>query len=82
MMYGWGYGGAAGWGGMILGPILMILFIAAAVYVAALVLRAAGLGWQPSPLASSALDILKERLARGEIDKAEFEEKRKIIAGA
>jgi predicted Zn-dependent peptidase len=31
--------------------------------------------------ASSALELLAERFARGEIDKAEFEERRQIIAG-
>jgi hypothetical protein len=32
-------------------------------------------------MSSSALEILAERFARGEIERAEFEEKRQIIAG-
>jgi uncharacterized membrane protein len=31
---------------------------------------------------SPAMEILKERFARGEIDKAEFEERRQVLANA
>jgi putative membrane protein len=30
---------------------------------------------------NTSLDILKERFARGEIDKDEFEERRKVLEG-
>ncbi len=74
--------GGWGWGGMILGPILMILFIAAAVTVVVLVLRALGVGTS-RPAARegrTALDILDERFARGEIDKDDYEERKRTLS--
>jgi putative membrane protein len=67
------------WHGGIFGPIFMVLVIFALV---ALCMR---FGWwghrgyRHHRMGSGALDILEERFARGEIDKAEFEEKRKTL---
>ena len=72
-----------GWYGWIFGPIMMILVIAAV--VAAIVLLVRWLGPQGHgpvthpPSGRAPLDILKERFARGEIDKDEFEERRKVL---
>ena len=74
-----------GWYGWIFGPIMMILFIAAAVIVVVLIVRwlggpGHGLSSPPAgPPSKTPSDILKERFARGEIDKDEFEERRKIL---
>ncbi len=74
-----------GWHGWFGGPIMMILFLAIAVAVIFLVVRwlggsAHGHSAAPSaPLRQDAIDILKDRFARGEIDKEEFEEKRQLI---
>jgi putative membrane protein len=66
-------------GGWILGPVMMILFIAVIVAVVVLVVRwfggTGGTGGQPK----AALDILEERFARGEIDKDEFEARRQAL---
>lgn len=78
-MMGWGWG----WGGMIFGPIFMILVLALVIAVAVLLVRSLGGSSQvaaPHQLpALSPLDILKDRFARGEIDKEEFEERRRIL---
>jgi putative membrane protein len=75
-----GYGHMMG-GGWILGPVMMILFVAVIVAVVVLVVRwlggagSGGAGTQPK----AALDILEERFARGEIDKDEFEARRQAL---
>ncbi len=74
--------GAWGWGGMIFGPIMMIVFIAVAVAVVVLLVRrlgGSGQGGAYSPPGKSPLDILKELFAKGEIDKKEFEERRRVL---
>jgi putative membrane protein len=74
---------AWGWAWMIFGPIMMIVFIAVAVVVVVLLLRwLGGLGHGGalhSPPGKTLLDILKERFAKGEIDKEELEERRRVL---
>lgn len=68
---------------MFAGPLVMIAFIAAVVAVIVLVFRrlgGSGDGRATSlPRDRTALDILKERFARGEIDKDEFEQRRRTL---
>jgi putative membrane protein len=72
-----------GWGGMMLGPLTMLIFVAAIVVVVILLVRWLGGGsamTPPAPTGKTAIDILKERFARGEIDKEEFEERRRLLS--
>jgi putative membrane protein len=76
MMYGW----HGGWGMMLFGPLFMVLVVGGIVALAVWLLR--GPSWQAQPPGARGrdpLDILKERFARGEIDKDEFEERRRIL---
>lgn len=67
--------GAWGWFGGLLMMLLMIALIAGAVVLA---LRLLGHG--PAGRSSGrALDILNERFARGEIDRTEYEERRRAL---
>ena len=66
---------------MFFGPLMMIVFIAVTVGVVVLLVRWLG-DRRPDTRASAesnAVDILKERFARGEIEKEEYEERRRIL---
>ena len=74
---------AGGWYGMFFGPLFMIIVLALVIAVAVLLVRwLSGSGHPlqpPMPPQRAPLDILKERFARGEIDKEEFEERRRVL---
>jgi putative membrane protein len=79
----WGEGG--GWFHMLFGFLMMLLFLGVIVVLVVLGVRWLG-GSEHSPFRHgpgagqrSALDILKERLARGEIDVAEYEERKRAL---
>jgi len=67
----WGGYGPAHW--MFFGPLMMVLLLSACAAVAYLVMRS------DRPRGGRAMEILEERYARGEIDQAEFEERRRLL---
>ncbi len=73
-----------GWGHMIFGSLMMVLFWGGIIIVIVFLVR-----WlssrstgtvAPPPAGKSALEILNERFARGEIDKEEFEERKHLLS--
>lgn len=73
---GWGIGNMMGfWGGGIMMIAFWVLFVAFIVWI----VREIGDRNSRSRSDSNALEILKERYAKGEIDKKEFEEKKKDL---
>ncbi|MBX3676283.1 MAG: SHOCT domain-containing protein [Rhodocyclaceae bacterium] len=75
----WGHMDGFGWGGMGFG---MILFWGLIVVVIAVLLRVLWGGGAPAEHGQgrSALDVLKERYARGEIEREEFEQKKRDLS--
>ena len=72
MMSGSGF--MHGWGGMMFGGFMMIFWVALLVVLIVLLVR--WLGGSPGKRSGSdAMDTLKQRFARGEIDASEFEER-------
>jgi len=80
----WGeYGMGWGWGWGVLGIIHMLLWWVLIIVAVVVLVRwlTHGSPGKETPRENRALEILKERYARGEIGKAEFEEKRRDLSG-
>ena len=71
--------------GMFIGPLFMILILVATVAVIALLIRwlsgapGGGAFANQNVPGRGPLDILKERFAKGEINKDEYEERRRVL---
>ena len=61
---------------MLFGPGMMILFVIVCFVLMGFMMRG---GTAHRPARGKALEILRERFARGEISQAEFEERRRVL---
>jgi len=77
--------GGGMWIGWIVGLLIMVLFwglvIAAIVLGIRWLIRADRRGSHEGPAAPDALEVLRQRYARGEIDEAEYERRRAVLRG-
>ncbi len=80
MMWGGGFGSMGGFG-MFFGFIFTLLILAVLIIGIVWALRYLGIGSSIGTNSrGGALDILRERYARGEIDSKEFEERRRALS--
>jgi putative membrane protein len=71
------------WGG-ILGLLIVILLVVGVVSLFMILTRPSRTSLPPAPPTppmDPALQVLRERFARGEIDQAEFEERKRALGG-
>lgn len=73
----WDAGEGMGWW-MLFGGLLWIVFWGTVIYLIVAFVRGAGRGTQAAQ--DDAIDILKRRYARGEIDRDEYERMRRDLA--
>lgn len=71
-MMWWG----GGWYGMLLGPLFMVLAVVAVIVLVRWLVAPSS---SHQPHAETPLDILKARFARGEIDKQDYEDRRRTL---
>jgi len=76
MMGGWGMG----WFGGIFMMIFWVLVLVGLIFLIKWLVQTTNRAKSDAGNGNRALEILKERYARGEIDIAEFEEKKKVVA--
>jgi putative membrane protein len=76
----WGYDYPGHWLGFIPGSLGMILFVLALLAVFVWLVRWGRDGERRYDGGRSALDVLDERFARGEIDRKEYDERRNVLS--
>jgi len=77
MMGGWG----TGWFGGILMVVFWVLILVGLIFLIKLLIQSTNRDKSTGSGGNRALEILKERFAKGEIDKEEFESKKKDLSG-
>jgi len=73
MMMGYGYGNSVGWLGMGFGMIMNLAFTALIIMAVVWVFKEVFRGGHKQEASTGALEILKERYARGEITNEEYQ---------
>jgi putative membrane protein len=85
MMWWWGHGFGGGWAWMLMGGLMMIVFWGIVIGLVIFAIRAfarTSSGNQSNSVpqtSDTALTIAKERYARGEMNKAEYEEMLQVL---
>lgn len=72
------------WGNWVMGPMMMLVMVVIVVVAVILILKAFGLGGQANAKQDNqdkARAILNERFAKGEIEKNEYEDRKKALGG-
>jgi putative membrane protein len=79
MMHDWNWDGSwGGWWGLVM-LAAMFLFWGGLIWVVIYAIRGFARPGDPRPRQISAIEVLEERFARGEIDRDEFEERRRVL---